>query len=259
MRLTGGPDNRARDHGRVGHLRHHRRLLGRRLGNCHRWLGLLDRHCRLDRRLDWIGSGGRGRCLVSWRSGIGNWRGHRSRRWRRTRVGRSARRPSRRQEGQRIDVPLGVGGHADAEMDVRAVVLGRSARSDRTDGRAFSHRVSLADRDRAEVYERHGVAVAGLDRDHTSVRAHVPRERDRAGRRREHRRSSLSSDVDPSMLSPCIGIVADDEGREDLPVGRPSPGARGCGHRERSEDDDGHHQTLHASPPCFRFRQQRRR
>jgi hypothetical protein len=130
-------------------------------------------------------------------------------------------------------------------MDVRDIVLGRSARSDRAHLRSFPHNLALADGDLAEVYERHGVPVYGLDRDDSPVRAHGAGERHDSSGGCPHGGGHLVSDVDASMLAARIGIVAEGEGLQHLSGRRPRPrvgGRRQCDHGNGGSDYEAAHQ-----------------
>jgi hypothetical protein len=124
-----------------------------------------DRRCRSDGRCR---SGQR--CRRRGRRRVGSWgRDHRRRRrsheWRRGENGRRSGRRARpsRQKRSGIDVSLRLRGNANAEMDVGLRELRLAARADRPDGVAFGDGGVRRDRDRAEMRERHGVAVRRLD------------------------------------------------------------------------------------------------
>jgi hypothetical protein len=84
----------------------------------------------------------------------------------------------RRQEEERVEVALRVGGPAHAEVHVRHRVLGHAARADGTHGGPFGDRRAPFDRQRSEMQQRHGVAVGRLDRDRAPARRHRPGKRD---------------------------------------------------------------------------------
>ena len=96
-------------------------------------------------------------------------------------------------------------------------------------------RRALRDGDRAEVRERDGVAVRGLDRHRLAVRGHGSREADRARCRRDHRLACrVRADVDAAMLARGV--------RVRLVVGRtaaaPAPG-RASSRRRRPASTPG--------------------
>jgi hypothetical protein len=145
------------------------------------------------------------------------------RRWRR-RQRWSARDSARRKQRQRIDVPLRIGGHAHAEVNVRDVVLGSSARPDSADRRSFLHGIALPHGDVAEVDERNGVPVTGLDGDDLAVSADRARERDDPCGRSAHSRIARVGDVDPTVLAARIRVTAVDKLLQHFPGCRPTPG-----------------------------------
>ena len=107
----------------------------------------------------------------------------------------------RRQEALRVDVAVGIGEQAQAEMHVRDRLLGQAARADHRDRLAFGHHHPPADERRAEMEQRDGVAVGGLNRD----RETVGRDRAREGHGpccgRQHLSTERPLDVDPAVLA----------------------------------------------------------
>ena len=83
--------------------------------------------------------------------------------------------------------------------------------------------------------QRDFVTIRGQDGDGEPVRRNLPGECNLARDRSANHSSAAESDVDTSMLSSRIGIVAERELTEDVAVGRPSPsvGARGASERPR--------------------------
>ena len=130
-----------------------------------------------------------------------------------------------------------IGSNAYPEVDVRHVVLARAARSNRAHGRSLSHDVALANADATEMYERHRVAVLGLDGHDLAVRAYRSRERDDSSGWGIEERIGFIGNVDAAMLSACVGIPTDREWREHLPGSRPGP--RVCRGRKHGRDRDG--------------------
>ncbi len=173
-----------------------RRRLGALDGRFDRWQGWRYRSGMMRRRL---GSGLRCRLRC------GRW---------------SCRRP-RRQERERIDVPLRVRGHTHAEMDVRPVHFRGSARSNRPDLGALAHGVSLFHAERTQMDEGHRVSVAGLDRHDLAVCTDRAREGDDARRRCYDARSRWPGDIDTAMLAARVRVVADDKGSYDITGRRP--------------------------------------
>jgi hypothetical protein len=162
-------------------------------------------------------------------------------------IRRRGGRCSPRKQSQRVDVALLLGGDPDAEVDVRLIVVGRSARPDRPGNRALRDRIALVDRDRAEVAERHGIALGGLDGDRLAVGRHRAGERDGAGRRRQHVGTGRAGHVDAAMLACRIGVGRIEvEPPQHLARRRPGPGMRGSGKKGRAqqhEQDQSPHMT----------------
>jgi hypothetical protein len=201
-RRLGGRRSRRRGHGRRRRRRRRRRVEARR-----RSRGRLGRRgCR--QRL-----GCRCRCR------------RRQRRSRRNRRGRR-RRGRRRQEAERIEVALVAGVHADAQVDVGNVELGRPARPDRPDRRTLCEHGALRNAERAEMRERHGERVGREDRDALAARGHRPGERHLSGSRRDDGRSRRSPDVDAAVLTTRVRVRRiERERREHRSGHRPRPRA----------------------------------
>jgi hypothetical protein len=204
-------------HGRTRVGRRRRRALWRRrLRPCR---GRLDRcrcRCRCRRR---SGDGPRGRLVA---------------------VGRGRRRPraAAREDAQRIEVPVLVARHADAEVDVRPGHLRVAARADTPDGGALRDGRALPHQQLAEVGEGDHVAVRRQHGKRPTVAWHGPRERDGALRGRADRLARLARHVDAAMLPSGVGIGAESERTEDVPADRPRPRERPTrrDQRERAHD-----------------------
>lgn len=230
--------------GAGGRIRcHGRRFRHRRVG------------CRIGCRRDLSGRGGavRSRDRRRWRpnrlgrDGRDGLRGGRRRRLGRRRLRgdrdgraggprlRGCRRVADRERPERVDIPVLVGGPADAEMDVRLTPLDCPARPDRPDAVALGDRRALIDRDGAEVSEGHRPAVRRLDRHRPAVRHHRAGERDDPCCRRAHEGARGRGDVDAAVLAGGFrdGRV-EGEGLEDGAVDRPGPRARHRNEDERS-------------------------
>jgi hypothetical protein len=236
-RLCPGQGRVGRGRGRalLVHRRAHGRCAGSsgRRGRRSRRLGLLDR-CRSR-----AGSPGR--------------RGFSRRRH--DRVGGRGRRlapggGARRKKRQRIEVALRVGRQAHAELHERLRLLRLATRADRPDAVALGDRHALRHRDRAEVRERHRIALGGGDR-HAPARARDrARKAHRTGRRRDDGCPGRCSDVDAAVLTRGVRVRRIEQERlEDGAVNRPRPGL--CCRRERQRD---HHQgrekeTTHRHTP----------
>jgi hypothetical protein len=247
-----------------------RGAVGRRSGS-----GVRDRHVRRRHGLGRGGAPRRLRCRLALGralgrllrrlasegglSSIGCWRGRdlierrcRNRDWirgsRRGYIGSRDRfRSSRRQERQRVDVALRVGGHTDAELDIRLGELDLAARPDRADRVTLRDRGVAAHADRAEVQERDRVAVLCLDRHSLATTRNRAREADRASCRRRHRGPRVSCDVDAAVLPRRVRVAPEREPAQDGTAGRPGPG-RGRGNeeerRESAEHEDAHDHRL---------------
>ena len=133
------------------------------------------------------------------------------------------RRSTRREQRERIHISLRIACDPDAEVDIRDLVLWRPARPDRSDSGPFPNGVALPDGERAQLHERHRVAVVGLDSDDLSVRDDRTGERDVARSRREDGGPLLAGNVDPAMLAARVRIPAEDERLEHFSRGRPRP------------------------------------
>jgi len=139
----------------------------------------------------------------------------------------------RRQEEERVDVPLRVGGPADAEMHIRDSVLGHPARADRANRAALGDSRPPPDGQGAEMEQRDGVAVRRLDRDRPPAGRHGAGERHDATRRRHNRGTGSRADVDAAVEPVRIRIGPEAELLQDRPLHRPGPALRRCGSDER--------------------------
>ena len=234
----GGSRSRRSCAGRLDHCRR-RSGGGRRRGGgrrCGRWRrrrhrlrddGSARARCRAHRRCGRRRSG-RGRRRLR-----GESRGGR-RRLRRSRALRA-----RRQEPQRIEVALLVGGLPHAEMH-RGIARAR-------DERALRDRRPPRDGDRPELRERDRVSVGCAQRQRGAAPRHDARERHRPRDRRANLGAGGNGDGDAAPLPRRVrrGAV-EREPLDDRPVGRPAPrGRRGDEHehREQRADIPSHVQT----------------
>ncbi len=154
-------------------------------------------------------------------------------------------RRARRQETERIDVPLGLGRDANAEVHVR---LGRhkvGARTDRSQYRALFDRRAAHDRRRAELERRHRVPVSGLNRDDAAAVRDGADEGDRTGRRCADARALAGGDVDAPMLTPRVRVRRKGKRSKHRTVRRPGPPVCGWGRDERREHSRGREQWSH--------------
>ncbi len=201
---------------------------GRRRHGCRRGQRRsLDRRCG-GRRLRGRGCGGRICGRRRRRDRLGRWDNGRGRRHRH---GRSRERQHR--EG--VEVALRVGRHAEAQMDVRPGHLRHAARPDRPDKGAFLDDDAFEHANCAQVRERDGIAVGGLDRHGAAARGHRARKGHRPGRGREHDGVRRSAHVDPPVLTAGVRVFAERERAQHGPGSRPRPRLRRRGEREQGE------------------------
>jgi hypothetical protein len=214
-----------------------------RLGRGHRRLG---RRSGTGRRLGHRprrGGSGRGRCRHDHGCGRREWCGHGSHR-------------SPRQEGQRIDVALGVRRDPDPEVD-RGIGRVRR-RADGADRRALADGCSAGDRDRAEVDEGHRIAVGSRDRDDAAAVRHLAGERDGAAGRREHALADRTADVDAAVLSAGVRLgVVEDKRSEHRAARRPGPGVRRRGGAKRERQGKQHGAAHRRTSVVVRFANER--
>jgi hypothetical protein len=150
----------------------------------------------------------------------------------------------RRQQAQRVDVAVLVGGDADAEMDVGLGVLRLGARPDRPDRVALGDHQALVDEQRAQLGVRHREAVRSPDRDHAPVAGHRPGERDHTRGGSPHRGVDRRPDVDAAVLPARIRVGAVAEWPDDQAVDGPQPRSRrrrGYQGREHEDGDELYH------------------
>jgi hypothetical protein len=164
-------------------------------------------------------------------------------------AGRGGRRP-RRQEEQRVEVAVLLGRQPDAEMDVRHGRLRIPGRADRADPLAFLDSGVPLHPSRAEMDERDGVAVVGLNGHGQAARRDRAHEGNRACSGRQDCLAAVAADVDAAVLSGCIGVGTEAEwGQQRAGRGpRPRPGRR-CKHQhqepDRSECSQKRQQVIH--------------
>jgi hypothetical protein len=126
---------------------------------------------------------------------------------------RDGRRESlaRRQEPERVDVPVRVRRDPDAEVDVRLRVLRVARWADQPDRRPLLEQCVRLDGDRAQVDEGDGVAARGPHGDGAAAARDGAGEADDATDRRAHLRARRAGDVDAAVLSPGVGVVSEHE------------------------------------------------
>jgi hypothetical protein len=204
--LPRGPRRRTRSPGsglRQGRCRRHVRR-GRRRSACTRWrLQLLGGDCG---RLRW--SGLRTRPRIGTPSLTG------------------------REQGQRIDISVRLGGESNSEVD------GGHARFPTGELGCSDHvpllqRRACADAEGAQVQERDRIAVLGPQGDRPSAAGNRSCERDHTRDGCEHVLSRSRGDFDATMLPGPVRVAVDVEGPEDRAGDGPAPGPRRGGCRER--------------------------
>jgi hypothetical protein len=145
---------------------------------------------------------------------------------------------ARREEAQRVEVPVFVVRPPDAEVHVRGVRDRVRALADAPDAHALCNRVAPPDRDARELKHGYREAVAGLDRQRAAAVRHRPRERNGAADRCVHGFTNGCADVDAAVLPAGVRIAPEGERAEHRPVDRPRPRGRGSRNRERKECED---------------------
>lgn len=150
-----------------------------------------------------------------------------------------------REELQRVEVAVRVGGHSDAEVDMRPRGDEVVARAKGAHGLPLGDRLRGLDGQGRELQQRRGEAVARQDRDGSPTIRHGPRKRDDAGGRGAHALAELATDVDTPVLAPGVRIGAEPERAHDGARHRPRPGVR-----RRREQEDRHRGERPAHDLC---------
>lgn len=172
---------------------------------------------------------------------------------------RHALRPTQRQHAERIDVTVRIGRDPDTEVDVRDRRDRVDAFANEAHDRSFGDDDTAHDARRAELQQRHRIAVGCLDRDRPASARNEPGERDRARSRSENRTPELGGDVDPAMLPARVLVRAERERSHHRPRGRPDPGVRRRRGSERRKEDQDREESPHDGPPLLGWRDSRRR
>jgi hypothetical protein len=144
---------------------------------------------------------------------------------RRRRRGRRRRPRSGRQQGQRVDVALGVVGAPDPEMDVGDIELRVAGRADRADRLSLRDSVAGIDHDRSEMEERDGESVLRPDRDRSTMARQPAGERDLPCRGSGHNGTRNTSDVDSRVAMLVVLGAAEVERTKQMAVRGPGPRA----------------------------------
>jgi hypothetical protein len=103
---------------------------------------------------------------------------------------------------------------------------GIGALADPPDEVALGHGRTARGVGRAELEQRHGVAVGGLDRQRPAAAGHGSDERDDAGCGGAHRVADRRPDVDATVLAGGVDVGAEGERPQHRPVDRPRPAGR---------------------------------
>jgi hypothetical protein len=130
------------------------------------------------------------------------------------------------QQRQRVEIPVRIGGQADAQMDVWLRSLGLAARADRSHDLPFADRRSNGQGDRSQVDEGDRIPVLGADRQAEPLARKPAGVGDDPRGRSAYLGSRRSADVDAAVLAARIRVVAGDERPEHRPLDRPAPRSR---------------------------------
>ncbi|MEO5574845.1 MAG: hypothetical protein ABIR67_06040 [Gaiellaceae bacterium] len=136
-------------------------------------------------------------------------------------------------------------------MDVRRGGERILALAHAADDVAFRNTGAARDVDRAELQQRDGVAVGGLNRQRPTAARDRAGERDGAGRGCTYRVAGGRTDVDAAVLPGRIGVRRHGERPQDGTLDGPRPADRSRNddqERDRRADRDGERAT-HETPP----------
>jgi len=145
----------------------------------------------------------------------------------------------RREERERIDVTVWIGGQANAEMDVRLGPLGIAARADGADDLPLLDRRPHTHADRPQVDERDRIPVRGANRQAQPFVRKPAREGHDPARGSTDIRAARRADVDAPVLAPGVRVFVGDERSQHRAVDRPAPGRRTWCKHERCEQHGG--------------------
>ena len=116
-----------------------------------------------------------------------------------------------REEPERIDVALRVGRDADADVYVRAGMLGLAARPEHADGLALGDEGAAPHGGLTEVKERDRVSVVRPDRDRAPASGHRPGEADGPTGGRAHGRAVDPADVHAAVKPRPVRVAVEGE------------------------------------------------
>jgi hypothetical protein len=155
-----------------------------------------------------------------------------------------------REQAERVDVAVLVGGDSNAEVDVRFRQLGLAARTDRADRFPLDDGHALGHGYGPEVNERHRVALGSRDCDGPSATRNGAGEGHGARHRRDDVSARGSADVDPAVLARGVRIVPEGEWLQYRPVHGPGPGVGGhCAGQDRETDREQDSNAFHCPLP----------
>lgn len=123
-------------------------------------------------------------------------------------------------------------------MDIGLGAFGLSARPDHADDFSFAHGSPRADRNRSQVNERDGVPVFCANRQAAALARHLAGERNDSGHGRVYVGARRCADIDSTVLTASVRVVAGDEGSEHRPLDRPAPPGRTRHESERRDQSD---------------------
>jgi hypothetical protein len=152
------------------------------------------------------------------------------------------------QQRKRVEIPVRIGGQADAEMDVRLRSFGLAARADRPHDLSFADSRSNGQANRSQVDEGDGIAVRGADRQAEPLAREAAGVGDDPRGRSAYLGSRRRADVDAAVLAARIRVVAGEEGPEHRSLDRPAPGRRT---RDMYEADEQHGHQDHQGVARF--------
>jgi len=161
-------------------------------------------------------------------SGLGHRRG-------RLRGGWPFRCLARREERLRVDVPVGIRGQPDPEVDVGLSAFDVAGRPDRPDDVALGDLRPRRHRDRSQVNERDGVSVGRAHGQAEALMWQLPDERHDPAGRGAHIGAGRSADVDATVLTARVRVAPVHERPEHRPVDGPRPGRGARGQDEKHE------------------------
>lgn len=145
-------------------------------------------------------------------------------------------------------------------MDIRATDFGVAGGPDRPDRRALVDRSAFRHDQRAEMRERDGQPVRGLNREADPGRGNGARERHRPGRRGTHGSAGVTTDIDTAVLAGRVRMRrVEHERLQHGPVGGPRPGARNRYDEQRPDDREQSNDAMHHHHPFRPLSKARRR